>query len=55
MAHLQYSVCREGWLSRHEVKPPNLDQLGKARLKLYLRLYDLPIPDELRFSSLPSI
>lgn len=47
--------CREGWLSWQEVKPPNLDQLGKARLNLYLRLHDLPIPDELRFSSLPSI
>lgn len=47
--------CREGWLSWQEVKPPNLDQLGKARLNLYLRLHDLAIPDELRFSSLPSI
>lgn len=47
--------CREGWLSWQEVKPPNLDQLGKARLNLYLGLHDLAIPDELRFSSLPSI
>lgn len=47
--------CREGWLNWQEVKPPNLDQLGKARLNLYLRLHDLAIPDELRFSSLPSI
>ncbi|MBI4561455.1 MAG: hypothetical protein HY724_05370 [Candidatus Rokubacteria bacterium] len=45
--------CREGWLSWEEMKPPILDAAGKARLNLYLRLHDLPIPDEVRLSALP--
>ena len=47
--------CREGWLGWQELKPPSLDQLGKARLNLYLRLHDLPVPDEIRLSSLPAV
>jgi hypothetical protein len=35
------------------MKPPILDAAGKARLNLYLRLHDLPIPDEVRLSALP--
>ena len=46
--------CREGWLSWDEAMPPDLDARGKARLNLYLRLHDLPVPDEVRLSPLPS-
>lgn len=46
--------CREGWLRWDLTEPPTLNDLSKARLNLYLRLHDLPIPEELRLSpSLP--
>ena len=43
--------CREGWLRWDLAEPPVLTDLSKARLNLYLRLHDLPIPEELRISS----
>jgi hypothetical protein len=46
--------CREGWLRWDPAEPPALNDFSKARLNLYLRLHDLPIPEELRFSPLPS-
>ena len=42
--------CREGWLRWELAQPRALDQPGKARLNLYLRLHDLPIPIELRLA-----
>lgn len=48
--------CREGWLSWDPAEPPVLTDLSKARLNLYLRLHDLPIPEELRLHpSLPRV
>ena len=43
--------CREGWLRWDLAEPPVLTAPSKARLNLYLRLHDLPIPEELRLSS----
>lgn len=40
--------CREGWLRWDLAEPRDLDRPGRARLNLYLRLHDLPIPVELR-------
>ena len=45
--------CHEGWLCWDPAEPPALNDFSKARLNLYLRLNDLPIPEELRFSPLP--
>jgi hypothetical protein len=42
--------CREGWLRWELAEPRALDEPGKARLNLYLRLHDLPIPIELRLA-----
>ncbi len=45
-----WTGCREGWLRWDLAEPPELDEPGKARLNLYLRLHDLPIPTELRIA-----
>jgi hypothetical protein len=47
--------CREEWLRWDEVEPPTLGELGKARLNVYLRLHDMPVPVEVKLSAvLPS-
>lgn len=43
--------CREGRLHWDLAEPPVLTDPSKARLNLYLRLHDLPIPEEVRLSS----
>lgn len=44
--------CREGWLRWDPAEPPILTDPSRARLNIYLRLNDLPIPEELRLSPL---
>lgn len=45
-----WAGCRDGWLRWDLAEPRELDEPGKARLNLYLRLHDLPIPAELRLA-----
>ena len=45
-----WAGCRDGWLRWDTHFLPLLTELGKARLNLYLRLHDFPLPEEIRFA-----
>lgn len=46
--HDASGACLDGWLRWDDAEPPGLSLAAKARLNLYLRVRDLPVPAELR-------
>lgn len=45
-----HGFCVDGWLRWGDTEPPGLSPAAKARLNLYLRVRDLPVPTELRIA-----
>ncbi len=48
--HGSTGACLDGWLRWGDTEPPGLSLAAKARLNLYLRVRDLPVPAELRIN-----
>jgi len=48
--HGAIGSCLDGWLRWGDTEPPGLSPAAKARLNLYLRVRDLPVPAELRIA-----